>query len=344
MALALSLLNENYTTTVNRDSGSSYSEANNTEDYFRERHVPLIVNCALNTPLSLTAILGNTVVIYSIWNNPFLHSPSNMLLFGLAICDLCVGITVQPFYIIYQSFYLTNRLQTWRATMEVFNIISNLICGVSFLTTTAISIDRYLAIHLHLRYRELVTMRRAIAVLVALWIISAFVASTLIWNSNITFFAVASVIAVCLFVTFGVYVKIFTVVRHHRRRIQACQRSQTTQQFGNPRNFVKSAISMFYVCFIHLLCYLPYFIFLILRDMYKKNTFTILATEFAQTLIFLNSSLNPIVYCWRLGEIRVAVKRSLASLGCKCFENTEARSEGVITVTEFSLRRLDPKS
>ncbi|XP_078356913.1 melanocortin receptor 5-like [Oculina patagonica] len=240
MALDGSLLNENFTTNVN--SGSAYSESNNTEDRFRERHVPIIVNCALNTPLSVTAILGNTVVIYSIWNNPFLHSPSNMLLFGLAICDLCVGITVQPFYIIYQSFYLTNRLQTWRATMEVFNIVSNLICGVSFLTTTAITIDRYLAIHLHLRYREFVTMRGTVAVLVVLWIISAFVASTLIWNSHITFFAVASVIAVCLFVTFGVYVKIFTVVRHHRRRIQASQRRETTQQFGNTRRSVKSAI------------------------------------------------------------------------------------------------------
>ena len=317
MALAGALLNENFTT--NADS-ASYSESNSTD----ERGLPLIANCALNMPLSLTAILGNTVVIYSLWKNPSLHSPSNVLLFGLAVCDLGVGIIVQPFYIIYQSFYLTNRLKTWRATMQVFNIISNLICGVSFLTTTAISIDRYLAIYLHLRYREFVTMHRAAAVLAILWIIAAFVALTLIWNKGITFFAVASVIAVCLFVTFGVYAKIFTVVRHHRTKIQASQRVQTMRQVGNTRHFVKSAVGMFYVCFIHLMCYLPYFIFLILRDMYKTNTFTILATEFAQTLIFLNSSLNPIVYCWRLGEIRMAVKRSLVSVGCKCFVNNEA--------------------
>lgn len=334
MALAGSTLND----TTDVISGLK-SESNSSVDYVWQRRIPLIVNCAFNTPLSLTAILGNTAVIYSIWNNPTLHSPSNILLFGLALSDLGVGTIVQPFYIIYQSFYLTNRRQTWLATMKVFNIVSNLVCGVSFLTTTAVSIDRYLAIHLHLRYRAFVTMHRTVAILVVLWIIAAFVASTLLWNSSVTFFAVASVIAVCLFITFGVYMKIFTVVRHHRGRIRE-QKCQEALRFGNTslRHFVKSAVSMFYVCFIHLLCYLPYFVFLILRDMYKTNTFTVLATEFAQSLIFLNSSLNPLLYCWRLGEIRVAVKRSLASLGCRCSEHPEARSEKVITVSEFSLK------
>ena len=296
--------------------------------------MPLIINCALNAPLSLTAIFGNMVVIYSLWKTPSLHSPSNLLLLGLAVCDFGVGITVQPFYIIYQSFYLANHLKTWLATMKVYNVLSNLVCGVSFLTTTAVSVDRYIAIHLHLRYRELVTLRGTGVLLVVLWIIAAFVASTLIWKQNITFFLVTSLIVVCLFSTFGVYVRIFTVVRQHQKRIQG-QQSQKIRNYGNTKQFAKSAIGMFYVCFVHFLCYLPYFVFLILRDMYETNTFTILATEYAQTLIFLNSSLNPIVYCWRLGEIRTAVKRSLASFGCRRFENPEGR---VNTIAEISLK------
>lgn len=123
------------------------------------------------------------------WNSPaLLHSLSNFLLFGLAFCDFGVGITEQPFYIIYQSFYLNNHPQAWLATMEVFNVISNLFCGVSFLTTTAVSIDRYLALHLHLRYRELVTTRRTFRLPGSLWIIAFLVASTLLWKPSITFF------------------------------------------------------------------------------------------------------------------------------------------------------------
>ena len=324
------LPDENYTDNVT----NSTSESQRSEDYFAERRIPLIINCALNAPLSVTAILGNIVVIYSIWKTPSLHSPSNILLLGLAVCDFSVGITVQPFYIIYQSFYLANHRQTWLATLKVFNVLANLVCGVSFLTTTAVSIDRYIAIHLHLRYRELVTLRGTSLLLVVLWIIAAFVASTLIWKQNLTFFLVTSLIVVCLFSTFGIYVRIFIVVRQHQRRIHG-QQSQKTRNYGNTTQFAKSAIGMFYVCFVHFLCYVPYFVFLILRDMYQTNTFTILATEYAQTLIFLNSSLNPIVYCWRLGEIRKAVKRSLASLSCKRFENPEGR---VTTSAEISLK------
>lgn len=330
MSLADLLPDENFTNNFT----ISNSESQSGEDYFGERRVPLIINCALNAPLSLTAILGNILVIYSIWKSPSLHSPSNILLLGLAACDFGVGITVQPFYIIYQSFYLASHLQTWRETMKVYNVLSNLVCGGSFLTTTAVSLDRYIAIHLHLRYRELVTLRGTALLHVVLWFIAAFVASTLIWKPNMTFFLVASLIVVCLFGTFGIYVRIFAVVRQHQRRIQG-QQSQRTQNFGTTKQFAKSAVGMFYVCFVHFLCYVPYFVFLILRDMYKTNTFTILGTEYAQTLIFLNSSLNPIVYCWRLGEIRVSVKRSLASLGFKRFESRQAR---VLTIAEISLQ------
>ena len=275
---------------------------------------PLFVNCVLNALLSITAITGNTLVIYSVWNSPaLLHSPSNVLLFGLAVCDLGVGITVQPLYIIYHSFYLTNHLQAWLATMEVFNVISNLFCGVSFLTTTTVSIDRYLALHLHLRYCELITMRRTFQLLGSLWVIAGFVASSLLWKPTITFFAALLVIATCLFVTFVVYVKIFTIVRFHRKNI--LKQLGRAEKHSIPKQ-TKSALNMFYVCLIHTFCYLPYFVFLILRDGYRTTDFTILATEFAQTLIFLNSSLNPILYCWRLRDIREAVKQTTAKILC----------------------------
>ena len=215
---------------VSSISNSTLNESSNTDcwrlDHCGQHHmyrnlaVPVFVNCVLNAPLSMTAIIGNILVIYSMWHSSaLLRSPSNFLLFGLAVCDLGVGVTVQPFYIIYQSFYLTYHLQAWLATMEVFNVISNLFCGVSFLTTTAVSIDRYLALHLHLRYRKLVTMRRTFRVLGSLWIIAVLTASTLLWKPNITFFAALFVIATCIFITIVIYVKIFTIVRFHRKKI-----------------------------------------------------------------------------------------------------------------------------
>ena len=276
--------------------------------------VPVIVNCAFNAPLSVTAIMGNAIVIYSIWSSPSLHSPSITLLFGLAICDLSVGMIVQPFYIIYHMFYITNQRQTGAIMMKAFNVISNLLCGVSFLTTTAVSIDRYLSLHLHLRYQELVTVRRTGRLLVILWFVAALVASTLLWNADVTFFAALLVIATCLATTIGVYARIFMVVRIQRKKIVQQRAGQIT---GTAMQNTKSTLSMFYVCFVHTLCYLPYFVFLILRDGYATTEFTYLATEFSQTLIFLNSSLNPVLYCWRLRDIRAAVKNTFYKFCCK---------------------------
>lgn len=318
LAMVLESSVSNSTLTLNESSNTDCWRLYHCGQHHMHRNlaVPVFVNCVLNAPLSITAIIGNMLVIYSMWNSStLLRSPSNFLLFGLAVCDLGVGVTVQPFYIIYQSFYLTYHLQAWLATMEVYNVISNLFCGVSFLTTTAVSIDRYLALHLHLRYRKLVTMRRTFRLLGSLWIIAVLTASALLWKPNITFFAALFVIATCIFITIGVYVKIFTIVRFHRKKIL----KQLGQEKYTVLQQTKSALNMFYVCLIHTFCYIPYFVFLILRDGYKTTDFTVLGTEFAQTLIFLNSSLNPILYCWRLRDIRIVVKRTTAKIRCNKF-------------------------
>lgn len=312
LRLAMAFTTSVFNFSLNESSNIDCWKLGHCGQHRRDLVIPLFVNCVLNAPLIITAITGNTLVIYSMWNSPaVLHSPSNFLLFGLAVCDLSVGITVQPLYILYHSFYLTNHLQAWLASMEVFNVISNLFCGVSFLTTTAVSIDRYLALHLHLRYCGLITVRRTFQLLGSLWVIAGFVASTLLWQPRVTFFAALLVIATCLFVTIVVYVKIFRIVRFHRRNILT--QLGRAEKHTIPKH-IKSALTLFYVCLIHTFCYLPYFVFLILRDGYKTTDFTVLATEFAQTLIFLNSSLNPILYCWRLQEIREAVKRTTAKI------------------------------
>ena len=109
--MAFSGLIPNQSGIISNSSSNTESDINQ-DLFYQEDRVPMIVNCGLNTLLSITAILGNTVVVYSLWKNPSLHSPSNILLLGLAVCDLGVGIIVQPFYIIYQSFYITYQRQT----------------------------------------------------------------------------------------------------------------------------------------------------------------------------------------------------------------------------------------
>ena len=53
---------------------------------------------------------------------------------------------------------------------------------VSFFGVVAISFDRFLAIHLHLRYREFVTHKRVVVVVISIWLLSAFLSSMSLWS------------------------------------------------------------------------------------------------------------------------------------------------------------------
>ena len=59
----------------------------------------LIFLSALNIFLSITAFLGNTLILVALHKETSLHPPSKLLYRNLAITDLCVGIIVELLYV-----------------------------------------------------------------------------------------------------------------------------------------------------------------------------------------------------------------------------------------------------
>jgi len=60
-----------------------------------------------------------------------------------------------------------------------------------------------------------------------------------------------------------------------------------------------------------MLFYLP-FQGMIFVERFLGYTLTVkIAYDFAATVVFINSFVNPFVFCWRFGEIRRAVKNTL---------------------------------
>jgi len=66
-------------------------------------------------------------------------------------------------------------------------------------------------------------------------------------------------------------------------------------------------------------CYLPYDIVAALRA--ESGLFSSFhhARSYTITLVYLNSSLNPILYCWKIAEVRQAVKDTIRKMLCFCF-------------------------
>ena len=173
--------------------------------------------------------------------------------------------------------------------------------------------DRLLAISLHLRYQELVTPTRVTIVLVYLWLTSCVYAFIIFFTPKGTQMAGAVISVIGYVLTTMAYVRIYKVVRNHQNQIYGQNQLQNaaTREAHKQR---KSAYNSLFVSVVFLACYLP---LLPCRTLYLTNTseISLLEAYFASIfLIYLNSSLNPFIYCWRYPEIRQSVKSTVKQI------------------------------
>ncbi|XP_078344380.1 melanocyte-stimulating hormone receptor-like [Oculina patagonica] len=275
----------------------------------------VIVNCVLNGPMMLISIIGNTLVLAAILRTPSLRSPSMIFLCSLAVSDLLVGLVVQPIYI-------ATNLTRDSSLDEAMKRMAIALCGVSLLTMTAISVDRFLALHYHMRYPNVMTTKRASYASATLWFINLLSFFLTFWSMKVYYFAIAISIVIFLLISTVCYVVIYRIVRRHQLQIRLQHQaveihdenidSTTLQSTKNVKN-------TFIYFIVMILCYSPVVIslsILVISPHHWTNEWT-----FAETVAFMNSSINPILYCWRLGELRTAVLKTAKQMLCKRTEN-----------------------
>ena len=283
---------------------------------FEDLRSSFIANCVSNSFLCYTAIMLNIVTIHAIRKTSTLPRTLKTLLLSLAVSDVGVGLVAQPFYISLLVRWLQQSIPNCRA-YNVFTLIGCLFTFASFLGVIAVSVDRFLAIHLHLRYQELVTHKRVVAVVIAIWALSIFLPLMMLWVPFDVYYAIMCVLGVVgLFVTTLVYIRIYLTVQRHKNQIQALQVQQApqTDEMANFANLVKSAVGIFYVYILFLLCYLPRFVSLAILKINGSSTTWERFSLFALTLVYLNSSLNPVIYCWKMKHIRHAIMDILRNM------------------------------
>ncbi len=258
----------------------------------------------------------NIVTIHAIRKTSSLPKPLKALLLSLAVSDLGVGFVVQPYYIGLLIKWLQKNTEsnlTYTAMWRPFNIASNVFVLASFFGVVALSVDRFLAIHLHLRYQELVTHKRVVAVVISIWVFSVFIPLFMTFT-NITskqaVFTFIFIFSLCLISTTVIYYKIYEAVRRHANQIKALQVQQEAQndEMANFARLRKPAVGTFYVYLVFVICYLPGYGSVITQTIVSEQNSTIVAfILYSWSLMFLNSSLNPFIYCWKMRHIRHAI-------------------------------------
>ena len=277
-----------------------------------EDTLSLIITCAINVPSMLVAIVGNSLVLAAILSAPSLRSPAILLLCNLAVSDLLVGLVIQPLFIAH-SFNLTTRLLT-----SIWLIMSYSACGISLCTMTAIAVDRFLALHYHLRYSTMVTSFRIKTILTALWLKSFIFSGIYFWSVRIFFLYITIFVCLCLIISVFCYVRIFKIVRHQQKKIQCQHQAVNLPQGSTISNLLqleKSAINSFLFFIVMVLFYTPVSTYLSLIYATKDGSHR--GWNVAITLVFINSSVNPFLYCWRMGDLRAAVMKTARKLFCR---------------------------
>ena len=273
----------------------------------------VIINCAVNAPLILISIIGNALVLAAILRTPSIRSNSVIMLCSLAVSDLLVGFVAQPLYIADE---LQRLISQDVLLYRLSAIIGFFACGVSLGTMAAISVDRFLALHYHMRYATLVTKARVKCILALIWLVVFSAVGFYFWNKFVYHLIGGIFTAICIVICTFSYIKIYRIVRQHQLQIQAQQHAVESsiilRNYMNVVRLKKGAMNtfVFYICMV--ICYFPNAVLLAMFGTIYKDWKT--EWTFATTIAFMNSAINPILYCWRLRELRTVLLKTIRQL------------------------------
>ena len=225
--------------------------------------------------------------------------------------DLGVGLIVQPFFIAFLLSFAETGAGTFTCLTSVaVSVFGSVLTSVSFGTVVSVSIERYIALRLHLRYEDVVKVKRARNFLITLWLIGGTLPFIWVWLTpkyRSHFFSTR--ILLCLVISSVAYIKIYRIIRYHRRQIISTEMNARNHEKMTQRK--RNTFNMLVVHCVLVLCYLPYSICLLVVKSYDYTNCSWIGINFALTVVNINSSVNPFIYCYRMRQIRRAMIMTL---------------------------------
>ena len=277
---------------------------------------------SINIALCLTAVFGNILILVALQEDcRRLHSTSKLLFRSLASTDLAVGLISHPCFVMHLILIVRKRLSICQISEGVVQVSSAILCGISIFTLTAMSADRLLALLLGLRYRQIVTLARVRGIIVTSWLVFPSLAMLYFWNMHIFMITLCVNVLLCLAASTSCYTKIYFTLRCRQTRVS--QQSRPGQMNNSTRNHLaaynKTVSNSLWIYFTLIASYLPFAIVQMVRTAYGDSPSIVIAEGSTTSLVYLNSSLNPVIYFWRIREVRQAVKTTLKRFCSFCF-------------------------
>ena len=274
-------------------------------------HGPAFLSTAVAVSiLAPLAVVANGLILAAIWRNPSLRTPSYILLAGLALTDLGTGLISQPLYVTNEFIYL---LEPRRSAVETYAMVDGCITFFSHSTVfimTVMSIERWL----YMARRSMISVHRACAIVVCLFLLPIPITVYRVFQrlkrapTPVAGLISSSLVPLLLTVSSVAYFKVFRIIRRQQQQIQANGMSQNfVQPAINLTKYKKSVFSILYILVVFYMGYVPVAISMAISTV-LINEVVVLAINFSFVFMFLSSSLNPLLYLWRMNDIRNEVK------------------------------------
>jgi hypothetical protein len=284
------------------------------EKYHLDFVIPLI---AFYTTTTISTTLLNALVIITIYKTPSLQTPSRILLCSLALTDLLVGAVVQPLYVVACVLALLKWCEAFDIVYHLASRIGYGLSAMSMITLTAISVDRFLAIKTKHSYKLIVTKKRSFILMVFLWTVPG--ASVILIryfkkdDKNDTKLVVIFMVVLLLAIT-----TFYSMSLYYLKKLSASQVANTTNQPSSNQpasdfniwKYKRSLVTMVMVLGLILMLYLPVVFLLSTRTLSEVLDDPGLL-HLCESFVLLNSTLNPILYLWRMKELYQALKNLL---------------------------------
>ena len=274
-------------------------------------YIESVVTSLINFIGAFFAFSGNGIICLTFWKSSQLRSQSQLFLWCLAFADFLTGLIVQPFYGAYKIVYIAGYVSASCVLRVIIETIAWFSAALSCALVSSIIGERYLALHYHMRYHDVITTKRIILYIVFLVIVMAIASLLRFAMANIRPFLYFSIcgLLLSLITLLTCSWKIYKQVRRHFLQIHD-QNSKESKSI-DMRRFKKSLINMAYIAILYIIAYMPFTCVLFL---YLHKGFTAdveVAYDITRTLAFVSSIWNPFLYFWKIQELREAVKKVL---------------------------------
>ena len=255
---------------------------------------------------SLTAVVGNTIVLITLWRSKSMYSATKALFYGLAFSDLATGLT-QPLFVAYLLGVAWENGWLYCTVALPFSLTALFFSMVSLWTLSTIAVDRYLALHLLTRYKTVVTVKLIVAALVLGWLISAFCTVSIIFSVKFRQIVSGIAVFICFIISIYCYRRNYITLRQQKLHVQALRSFQV-------EHYRKSLKSMFLIFCLFFSTIFPFFCILVFVTIAGFGSTSLFILDVSTLIVMKNSLLNPIVYCMRVRDLKVEALRLIHSI------------------------------